>query len=54
MHIIGQIGLYLTNNLRSARMRAPIHVGPQQRLARVAQVAVVIERQRIHPLELVD
>ena len=40
MQIIGQIGLYLTNNLRSA----PIHVGPQQRLARVAQVAVVIER----------
>ena len=28
MHIIGQIGLYLTNNLRSARLRAPIHVGP--------------------------
>ena len=51
MHIIGKIGLYLTNNLRSARLRAPIHVGPQPRLA---QVAVVIERQRIHPLELVD
>ena len=28
MHIIRKIGLYLTNNLRSARLRAPIHVGP--------------------------